>query len=395
MKTVSPESQGFSSERAALISDVIHRYVDEGKVAGTMTLTARRGEIVHLDKYGYRNISQKKPIGFDTIFRIYSMTKPIVSCAMMMLWEQGKFKLDDNISSLLPEFNNTKVLSAGGKLIPPQRQITFHDLLTHTAGFNYGDDPDNHLGDRLTKEADLDDPKITNAELCRRLAAVPLRFHPGESWHYSWATDVVGHLIELLSDMTLTDFLTKNIFEPLGMPDTFFRVPEAKLERLSELYGKSDEAQLDVIKPEIGGDFISVKRDSGGGGLASTMADFFRFSQFFLNKGELDGVRLLSPRTVELMRINHLPESFFPLAMGEEVWPGIGFGLGFSVVVDITKSNQNGAAGSHGWGGWASTHFWIDPAEEIIGILMLQYIPSDTYPIREDYRNAVYQALIG
>jgi CubicO group peptidase (beta-lactamase class C family) len=257
---------------------------------------------------------------------------------------------------------------------------------------SYGDQTDS-LIDGLYKQANLENVNHTNEEVTRRIMEIPLRFHPGENWHYSYATDIIGYLIEILSGVPLSEFLKEHFFIPLGMNDTFFRIPETKKHRISELYGVTEDKFLDVIDTSFGGDFFNVRRDSGGSGLVSTIADYFRFAQCMLYKGELDGIRLLGSRTVDLMRINHLPASLLPITM-EDPWPGIGFGLGFSVVLDVTQSDQRGSVGSHGWGGWASTHFWIDPVEEIIGILLLQFIPSRTYPIVNDFRNIVYQSLI-
>lgn len=392
MIKVQPESQGFSSERLKLVSNIMNQYVDEGKIAGTVTLVARKGEVVHLDKYGYRNIAEKKPIDFDTLFRIYSMTKPITSVAFMMLYEKGIARLDDPVSKYLPDFKKMKVLDENGNLIPAKQEITIWNLLTHTAGFGYGDNPDN-LIDKLILKADLENKNNTNKELCDHLAKIPLRYHPGEGWHYSYATDVLGHLTEVLSGMTLEDFFSEKIFKPLGMEETYFQVPEEKNPRFSELYGLTEKEQLGIIGNEIGGAFNEVKKHSGGAGLVSTLDDYYRFAQFLLYKGGESGNEILSPKTHELMQINHLPEHQLFIKM-EDRGPGTGFGLGFSVLMDVAQANHKGSVGSFGWGGWASTHFWVDPIEEMIGIQLMQYIPSRTYPIREDFRNAVYQALI-
>ena len=392
MKMQSPVDFGFNLERLSLVTTVIQRYVDDGKAAGIVTLIARRGAVVHLEKFGYQNLEEKKSIALDTLFRIYSMTKPITSMAFMMLYEQGLIRLEDPVHMYIPGFKSTKVLEAGGKLVPPHQDIKIKHLLAHTAGLSYGDQTDS-LIDKLYTNANLEKDNLSNEEVVQRITDLPLRFHPGENWHYSYATDVIGYLVELLSGKSLSEFMKEKIFIPLGMVDTFFRVPETSRHRFSELYGYTDKKFLDVIDPGIGGDFFDVRRNSGGGGLVSTIADYFRFAQCMLNQGELDGMRLLGPRTVELMRTNHLPTSMLPIAM-EEPWPGFGFGLGFSVVLDITQADQRGSVGSYGWGGWANTHFWIDPVEEIVGILMLQYIPTRTFPITNDFRNAVYQALV-
>jgi len=392
MKLHTPEEFGFSSERLARINTVTQRYVDEGKYAGFVTLVARRGAVVHLEKCGLQDIQKNKPLELDTLFRIYSMTKPITSVALMMLYEQGLIRLEDPVSRFAPEFKNVRVLESGGRLVEPRREITVHHLLTHTAGLGYGDEEDS-LIDKLYRDVDLENIDSTNEEVSRKLAGLPLRFHPGESWHYSYATDVIGRLVEIISGVSLGEFFEENIFKPLGIEETFFRIPEKKVNRFAELYGKTEKGPLEIIDVAMGGDFFKVVRDSGGAGLISKAEDYFRFAQFFLNKGELNGVRLLSPKTVELMRANHLPPDILPINMGDP-WPRVGFGLGFNVWLDDLKVDMRGSAGSHGWGGWASTQFWIDPVEEIIGILMVQLIPSYTYPIVNDLRTAVYQAVI-
>lgn len=396
MKVHPPEKVGFSAERLKWVSSGMKKYVDEGLAAGIITLVARRGVVVHLETCGYQNLQEKKPMALDTLFRIYSMTKPIASAVLMMLYEQGLVRLEDPIDKYMPWFRDLKVMEAEGNLVRARQDITIKHLLTPTAGLSYGDyqnEQDSQV-DRLYLDSDLENPTITNEEFARRIADLPLRYHPGENWFYSYATDIVGYLVEILSEMPLSEFMGKNIFGPLGMEDTFFRVHKNKTHRLSKLYGLTEDKPLDVIDASVGGDFFNVRRDAAGSGLVSTIEDFYRFAQCILNRGELDGFRILGSRTVDLMRTNHLANSLLPITYMGAPWYGNGFGLGFSVVMDSSHANLRGAEGSHGWGGWASTHFWIDPAEMIIRILMMQYIPSRSYPIREDFRNAVYQALI-
>jgi CubicO group peptidase (beta-lactamase class C family) len=387
------EKPGFSVERLARIKAKMQQYIDEGKIAGIVTLVARKGQVAYFEKFGFQDVETKKPMALDTIFRIYSMTKPITNVALMMLYEQGLFHMDDPISQFIPDFKNVKVLVEDGKLEDPEREITIHDLLTHTAGLSYASDLDSAV-DEAYREADIWDPKIDNQEFVRRVARMPLRFHPGQNWFYSVATDVIGHLIEILTDRALPDFLDDAIFQPLGMEDTSFAVPPNKADRLATLYGLSSEGPLEIIEKTVGGEYFDVKVFYGGSGLVSTASDYLRFSQLILNKGELDGVRLLGRKTVEWMTINHLPQDLLKIIPAQDLMPGFGFGIGFSIVVDLPQSAMLGSLGSHGWGGWASTHFWIDPLEELIGILMLQYIPSGTYPIHMDMRNLTYQALV-
>ncbi len=395
MKQVKPEEAGFSSERLSRINDFMKRYVDKKMVAGFVTLVARKGNIAWFDKYGFQDIASKTPIEIDTIFRIYSMSKPITSVGFMMLFERGLVRLEDPVHKYIPGFKDVKVYGDGGKLIDLSREITVHDLLNHTAGLSYHGVEETMLpADKFYNQADLFNPKIDLEEMTRRITDLPLAFQPGSMWHYSVATDVVGRLIEIISDMSLSDYLEKSVIRPLGMVDTGFSVPPEKANRFSTLYGKTAQGDLEYLDSVIGGDYFKGKLFAGGSGMVSTTSDYLRFAQMFLNRGELDGVRLLGTKTVELMRANHLPPDLLPISMGE-LWPGLfGFGLGFSVILDVPMSGMMGSVGVHGWGGWANTHFWIDAVEEMIGILMLQYIPTGTHPVTNDFRTAVYQALI-
>jgi CubicO group peptidase (beta-lactamase class C family) len=332
----------------------------------------------------------------DTIFRIYSMTKPITSVALMMLFEQGLVRLTDPVAGFIPAFHDVKVLAKDGTLVGLERDITIHDLLRHTAGMSYDgyyEDTGDPV-DKLYTEADLWPPDATSQEMVRRIAELPLAYQPGQEWRYSVATDVIGHVVELISDMSLAQFFEEKILKPLGMEDTAFSVPPDKVPRFATLYGTGEEGALEEIDTATGGEYSDVSLHSGGHGLVSTAADYARFAQFILNKGELDGVRLLGPRTVELMAANHLPRAALPMAMGAEQMPGFGFGLGFSVMMDVALSGLMGSVGLHGWGGWAKTHFWVDPREQIIGLLMLQHIYEGTHPVATDFRTLVYQALI-
>ena len=396
MDSIAPEKAGFSSSRLNRISKAMQGYVDRGDLAGLVTLVARYGKIVHLERFGLMDLEGGKPMQFDTIFRIYSMTKPITSVALMMLFEQGLVRLTDPVARFVPAFGKVKVLARDGRLVDLDRDITIHDLLRHTAGLSYnGYYEDSHeLVDKLYEEVDLWPKGATNEETVRRIAELPLAFQPGQAWRYSVATDVVGHIVELISDMSLAEFFEEQILRPLGMEDTAFYVPAAKADRFAVLYGPTAEGTLEEVDTAIGGDFFDVTLYSGGHGLVSTVDDYLRFAQFILNKGELDGVRLLGPKTVELMTMNHLPSAALPMVMGAEQMPGFGFGLGFSVMLDVALSGLMGSVGLHGWGGWAKTHFWIDPQEQLIGILMVQHIHSGTHTVQSDFRTLVYQALV-
>jgi CubicO group peptidase (beta-lactamase class C family) len=336
---------------------------------------------------------------FDTIFRIYSMTKPISSVALMMLYEQGLFHLTDPISDFLPEFNGVKVWVNEGELTGLTRPITVQDLLRHTAGFSYGGYAETGSPvDEFYDRADLFNKDITLEEMVGRIADLPLAYQPGEGWRYSVATDVAGRLVEVLSGMSLATFFAEKIFQPMGMTDTAYWVPPEKAHRFAALYGPTETSALAAIDAAIGGDYSpAVKLHAGGHGLVSTAADYLRFAQCLLNEGELDGARLLGRKTVELMTANHLPPALLPIEYNGIVGtprPAIGFGLGFSVVLDPPRAGIMGSAGDYGWGGYAETYFWINPVEQLIAILMTQYMPSLTYPIRNDFRTLVYQALV-
>ena len=393
METCSPDQVGFSAERLKRINSGMQRYIDQKLIAGIVTLVARRGSVVHFEKFGLQDIETNEPMELDTIFRLYSMAKPITSVALMMLYEHALFHLTDPVSKFIPEFKKVKVLVNEGELADLTREITIHDLLTHTAGLSYGDEEDSPV-DELYRQADLFSAGITLQEMIRRLSDLPLAHQPGQVWRYSVATDVVGYLVEVISGTSLADFFEEEIFQPLGMVDTAFPVPPEKVHRFATLYGPTEDSTLEVLDRPATSEWLApVRLYSGGHGLVSTTAHYLRFAQMVLNKGELDGVRLLGPRTMELMTTNHLPLALLPMAMGEEQMPGFGFGLGFSVMMDVARSGMMGSVGLRGWGGNASTRFWVDPQEQLIGILMLQLLPSDTYPIRNDFRTLVYQAL--
>jgi CubicO group peptidase (beta-lactamase class C family) len=322
------------------------------------------------------------------------MTKPITSIAFMMLFERGLVRLEDPLSRFVPQFKQTKVFGKDRKLLDLDREITIHDLLIHTAGLSYGGVEETKIPvDELYDKADLFNTNINLEEMVHRIATLPLAYQPGTVWHYSVATDVVGYLIEIIADMPLPDYLNEKIFKPLGMVDTAFSVPPEKADRLSTLYGKTEDSELAVLDNTIGGNYFKVHLHLGGSGLVSTMSDYYRFAQLILNKGKLEGVRLLGTKTMELMTANHLPLALLPISMGDPM-PGFGFGLGFSVMMNVPLSGMMGSVGLHGWGGWAKTHFWVDPQEQIIGILMMQYIPKGTYQVTNDFRTAVYQALV-
>ena len=396
MKQTEPEKLGFSSIRLKRLDNLMIRYVESGKLAGTVTCIARRGQVLHNKTFGYQNLETETPMAEDSIFRIYSMTKPITSVALMILYEEALFNLTDEVSQYIPAFKDVKVWGAGGALESPIRPMTVQDLLRHSAGLSYGGFADSKSPvDKLYDEADLLNQKITNAELTDRIANLPLLYHPGGKWHYSVATDVIGYLVELMSDKPLMDFMQEKIFNPLGMVDTAFRIDPSKLSRFCTLYGKTPESDFGVLDTPDTSEFLPpVTLQAGGSGLVSTITDYLKFTQCLLNKGELNGERLLGSKTIDLMTCNHLPSALLPIAFeGTEPMLGMGFGLGFGVMLDPAQTGVIGAVGDYGWGGYAETYFWNDPQEELIAILMTQYMPSQTYPIRKEFRTVVYQAL--
>jgi len=394
--TADMKALGFSAKRLLRINSLMNRYVESGKLAGVVTCVAWRGQVVHLESFGHQNLETKTPMSLDSIFRIYSMTKPITSVALMMLYEESLFNLTDVVSQYIPAFKDVKVWGADGVLENPLRPITVQDLLRHTAGLSYGGYAESQSPvDKLYDEADLFNSKINNEEMTARITSLPLMFHPGTKWHYSVATDVIGYLVEVLSGMPLADFMREKIFSPLGMVDTAFHIDPSKLRRFCTLYGKAPDSNFGVLDTPASSEYLPpVALHAGGSGLVSTTSDYLKFAECILNKGELKGVRLLAPKTVEFMTCNHVPSTLLPIAFeGTEPMLGMGFGLGFSVMLDIAQTGVMGSVGDHGWGGYAETNFWIDPQEDLIAIMMTQYLPSQTYPIRKEFRTAVYQAL--
>lgn len=398
MKSVKPEKVGFSSERLGRINTVMQRYVDEQKAAGFVTLIARRGQVVHFEKCGMAEIETDKPMALDTIFRIYSMTKPMTSVAVLMLMEEGLLRLDDPVARYIPAFKDVKVLDSNGtwgaQFVDPIRPITIHDLLTHTAGLSYGFEPHHYIDTLYTKlwEKLGKNPQLTLQNWIEEIAQIPLVYQPGTRYRYSVATDVLGYLVEVVAGLPFANFLQQRIFAPLGMPDTSFFVPQEKLARFAATYGPNPQGGLSVVDAAQTSDYLRAeRRASGGGGLVSTTGDYLRFAQMLLNKGELDGVRLLGRKTVERMTTDSLP---LGVSLDNDPSRGVGFGLGVSVLNDLGKSKVLGSVGNYGWGGAANTNFWIDPKEELIGILMLQFMPPDTYPVIIDFRNLTYQALV-
>jgi len=383
-----PEEVGMSSERLQRIDTLMQEYIDADLLAGTVTLVARGGKVVHHAAYGYRHVEEDLPMGTDDIFVIMSMTKPIVSTALMMLHEEGKFLLTDPITKWIPEIADKEVLltdELGTRRVPGQRPITVRHILTHTSGV----DPDR----KLLTQGELDQlpsfqdwGKLTLEESILRRANLPLNFQPGERWQYGSSTDYVALLVQRISGQNMDDFLRERIFEPLGMYDTYYNVPESKVGRTVAVYSPGED---DKIKLRRAPEYRETKYFGGVAGLSSTAADYWRFHQMILNGGELDGVRLLSPKTIDLMITNHIGDLEVTLR-----GPGYGFGLGYSMLTDPGKAKESLTPGSFGWGGAYCTYFFVDPFEDMIGIFMTQIAPYRHLSVRQQFSTLATQAII-
>ena len=398
-----PEDVGLSSTRLARIEGWMQRLVEDRKLPGLLTMVSRRGKLAWLATAGQADIARGTPISPETIFRIYSMTKPLTSAAVMMLYEEGRFQLDDPITRFLPCFRDMRVCTGGARgaveTVPAERDITFRDLLTHTAGLTYGF-MESTVVDALYRANGIEFQAAQSSlgEMVEKLAAQPLLCQPGSAWNYSNATDVLGHLVAVISGQPLDAFLHERVIGPLGMADTGFHVPADKLARLAANYGRGPDGALALIDDPQKSRYAAPRTlHSGGGGLVSTAADYMRFCHMMLNHGTLNGQRLLGRKTVELMTTNHLRGDMADMGQArfsESTYAGIGFGLGFSVMLDPAKAQILGSPGEYAWGGAASTAFWIDPTEEMAVILMTQLMPSSTYPIRRELRVLTYQAIV-
>jgi len=360
----------MSSERLTRLGDGMKSLVDQGRLAGVVTMVARHGKVVEFEETGRRDIAASLPMQKDSIFRIYSMSKPITGVAMMMLFEEGKWQLNDPVAKYIPEFSGLKVYGsdAGGNMVLKDQThpMTMLELMSHTGGFTYGYFSNTPV-DKLQREAEVLGVNNTLEEMIKRVAKLPLNAQPGSEWHYSISTDIQGYIVQKLSGMPLEEFLQKRIFKPLDMVDTGFYVAPEKLKRLAEYYAYDKDGRLQVVRGGINHDFSAKPAlSSGGGGLVSTATDYMRFCQMLLNGGKLGGVRLLSPRSVELMRTNVLPPTM-PIFV-----PGAGFGLDFAVYTDVVAAGGYYGKGTFWWGGAAGTWFWIDPTDDLIVIGMMQ-----------------------
>ena len=390
------ESVGVSSERLKRIDDLVARKLESGELVGAVSLVARRGEIVHFNAAGYADAEAKKPMQRDTIFRIFSMTKAITTTAAMMLYEEGHYQLFDPVEKYLPELAGVKVYvetdDGNGRLEEPRRPMTIADLMMHTSGMTYGIFGDSEV-DKKVRAANLLDRNSTTREMVEKLGKLPLFAHPGENWQYGVSTDVLGELVTRVSGKPLDEFFAERIFKPLEMVDAGFSLPEEKLDRFPVNYRWGLDGEREIAEGAFTSTYLKKKPFlSGGGGLVGSTTDYLKFCQMILNEGEFDGQRLLSPKSVQLMGSNHIRDHVMPES-GVRLGDGNGFGLGFRVRLDVPDTRQLGSPGTISWGGVASTMYFIDPKEELIGLIMTQKLPTDLR-IRDEFTVAVYQSLI-
>ncbi len=404
-RTVQPGDVGLNPSQLARMDAHFARYVDSGQLAGWHIVVTRRGEVAHSSTYGNRDLEAGVPVTPDTLWRIYSMSKPITSVAAMMLWEEGRFELTDEISTWLPEFANPRVYDKGSVLrpytVPAVEPIRVWHLLTHTSGLTYGF-LQTSVVDSLYRAAGYDLGGPDGADLaagCRTWASLPLLFQPGTRWGYSVATDVLGRLVEVISGQSLDEFFSERIFGPLGMTDTRWWVDGDEASRLAALYAPNPmngkAFRYDVLGARA---LEKPSMLSGGGGLISTAADYHRFTQMLLQEGRYPGGRLLGSRTLRFMTRNHLPggvdlQTISTGGFAETTLEGIGFGLGFAVVQDSVPARTPSSEGVYYWGGAASTAFWVDPMEDLTVMLFTQLLPSSTYPLRPQLRQMIYSAI--
>jgi len=390
-----PEDVGLSSERLARMDKLIHAYVDAGRTPGVVTLIARHGKVVHVDAYGKADLASGRPTRADDIFRMYSMTKPITSVALLMQYEEGKFQLTDPLSKFFPAFADVKVLNGmtptGGMMLDsPRRPITIQDVFRHSAGFTYGVFGGSPV-DKMYQEADILGTDLDG--LMTKLPKLPLLYQPGEQWVYSVAHDVQAALVEKLSGQKFDDYVRQRIFTPLGMADSMFKIPADRKARVPSLYSVGRDGKLAVDNNPLGG---ANYGDAvfGGYSISTTAADYALFAQMLLNKGQLNGMRLLSPKTVELMATNHLPPAALASGAASFLGPGTGYGLGVAVLMNPAQKGNVGSVGEFGWSGAASTHVLIDPKEDLVALYCTQLMGGD-FALRAEFATLLYQSIVG
>lgn len=388
-----PESVGLSSERLDILSKALADYVEEGELIGAVSMVARKGKVVQFEKFGDLNKETGTDMETDSLFRIYSMSKPITTVAAMMLYEQGKFQLTDPVAKYLPEFKNILVLE-DGKPVKQKRTFTIQMLMSHTAGFTYGVFGNTPVDQQYRNASILSNKDL--AEMVTELSKIPLQYQPGTRWHYSVSVDILGRLVEVISGQPFDEYLAQHIFQPLGMQDTFFQVPKDKISRFGTNHRYNPQTKsLEVSDGVANSQYTNdVTFFSGGGGLISSAEDYMKFSQMLLNGGEFNGQRILGRKTIEYMARDHL-NGLTANVSGEGLAnrPGAGFGLGFGILNDAALSGVIGSEGEYYWGGAAGTIFWIDPVEELIAIVMIQHM-NVQIPLRNTIKSITYGAIV-
>ena len=396
-----PGKLGFDPQRLTRLLPWMQRHVDAGRLPGAQVLVARQGRIVAHDWTGRMDVEGDRPWSRDTMARVYSMSKPVTSVALLMLYEDGLLRLDDPVDLYIPEFGDARVLVQGATGVDQaekaKARLTLHHLLTHTSGLTYSFNEGVLATEMRDRRLDFSVREGDLATTVRRLAELPLAFEPGLRWNYGVSTDVLGRVVEVVSGMSLDRFFAERIFGPLGMADTFFALPEDRVERMASCYLRTEGDGMALADPGRGSAYLDVKQHSGGGGLLSTAEDYLRFSEMLRGCGALGDVRLLAPKTVEVMTSNALPGDI--ASMGQPVFSevsfdGIGFGLGVAVTLDPARAKTLGSPGDFGWGGMASTVFWVDPVLDLSVVFLTQLVPSSSYPLRKELRALVYSSLV-
>jgi CubicO group peptidase (beta-lactamase class C family) len=403
---IDPDAAGLDAQRLERITEHLRsRYIEPGKIAGCQALVSRHGEVGYFTSLGSMDLERDKPMAEDAIFRIYSMSKPITGVALMLLYERGHFQLGDPVSRFIPEWKDLKVAErqpdGTTRLVEPRRPMSIRDALMHTTGLGWGvDEPLTEANFLAAMRKLRGGPDATLQTMIENYVDQPLVFHPGEHWLYGMSTDVCGRLVEIMSGHSFDEFLQAELFGPLQMADTAFFVPDDKLDRLTASYGRRRDKTLRLIDdPDRSAYRTKPTYLAGGSGLVSTIEDYARFCQMLLNGGELDGVRILGRKTVDLMTVNHLPgggelrQFVVPGSYGETGFDGVGFGLTMAVGLGPARTQTIGSAGDFYWGGAASTLFWVDPAEDLFAVFMTQLVPSGTFNFRGQLKALVYPAI--
>jgi len=402
LPTVVPEEVGLSSLRLQRLDRAMQGYIDKEQLAGVVALVARHEKIAHFKAYGKMSLETGRPMQNDSLFRLYSMTKPITSVALLKLFEKGLFQLNYPVEAYIPAFTGIKVfdgLDAQGemKLVDQKRKVSIYDMFRHTSGLSYGIFSNTPV-DMAYRKDNISYFTERLESFIPRLAKIPLLHQPGTMWHYSYSHDVLAYLVEKLSGVPYDQYLQKEIFEPLGMTDTSFGVEERKLSRYTTCYGPpgkdSTDGKIRVFEtPDRSLYRAGAQFPAGGVGLVSTAGDYYRFAQMLLNNGKYNGRRILGKKTVELLSSNHLPPALMPIRIGPMPVNGVGFGLGVSVVVDPAATANLGSVGQYGWSGYATTTVLIDPVEDIISILMAQFLPAKG-AVFDQFKTLVYQSIV-